>query len=85
MKNEQTKARPVSEIRLGNIRAAIWRNEAENGPWFNVTFERTYRKGEEFRSAQSFGRADLLTVAKVADLAHTRIFKLQQELRNQAA
>ena len=81
MKNEQAKSKPVAEVRLGNIRAAIWRNESESGPWFNVTFERSYREGKEYRSSFGFGRDDLLTLAKAADLAHTRIFELQQENR----
>ena len=37
MKTEQAKTRPASEVRFGNIRAAIWKNEGESGPWYNVT------------------------------------------------
>lgn len=85
MTNDQGKTRPAAEVRLGNIRAAIWQNEGENGAWFNVTFERTYREGEEYHSAQSFGRDDLLTLAKVADLANSRIFELQRQSRKAAA
>ena len=36
----QTKKRPVHELRIGRIRAAIWRNEGSNGPWHSVSFER---------------------------------------------
>ena len=36
------------------------------------------------RATQSFGRNDLLLLAKVADLAHSRIFELQQEEEPQA-
>jgi len=78
MKNEQAKTRPAVEVRFGNIRAAVWRNEAEAGPWYNVTFERSYRDGTEYKSSQSFGRDDLLTLAKVADEAHSEIFRLQR-------
>ena len=31
-------------------------------------------KGEEWKSSTSFGRDDLPLVAKVCDLAHTRLF-----------
>lgn len=65
--------RPAHEIRIGAIRAAIWANQSENGLWHNVTFERTYRDGEEFKSAASFGRDDLLILSKVADMAHSWI------------
>ena len=39
----------------------------------NVTFERSYKDGEEWKTTTSFGRDDLLTLAKVADLAHSWI------------
>lgn len=77
---EQTKNRPVHEIRFGRIKATIWRNETENGERFNATLTRLYRVDEDqregpkdkgWRETTSFGREDLLLVAKVADLAHT--------------
>jgi hypothetical protein len=55
------------------VAAAIWPNEGQNGTFYNVTFERTYRKGEELKNSQSFGRDDLLLLAKAADMAHTWI------------
>ena len=83
MKNEQVKTKPVAEVRLGNIRAAIWKNEGRASAWFSVSLERSYRDGEdEFKSTSSFGRDDLLAVSKVANLAHTRIFELQREERS---
>lgn len=77
--NQQTepattaKSRPVQEIRLGAIKAAIWKNETENGFRYNATFERLYRDGESWKSTGSFGRDDLLVLAKVADQVHTWI------------
>lgn len=68
-----TRSRPVQEIRLGAIKAAIWKNETENGARYNATFERLYRDGESWKSTGSFGRDDLLVLAKVADQAHTWI------------
>jgi|GEM_PF-286354 len=65
--------RPVHEVRLGAIRASIWANETETGTWFNVTFDRGYRDGDTWKSTSSFGRDDLLVVAKAADQAHTWI------------
>ncbi len=68
-----TNNKPTHEIRLGAIKATIWRNETANGPRHNVTLVRLYKDGEEWRSSESFGRDDLLTLAKMADLAHTWI------------
>ena len=70
---QPTRARPVHEVRLGAIRASIWANETENGIRHNVTFDRTYRDGETWKSTTSFGRDDLLVLAKAADQAHTWI------------
>ncbi len=70
---QPARARPVHEVRLGAIRASIWANETENGLRHNVTFDRTYRDGETWKSTTSFGRDDLLVLAKAADQAHTWI------------
>jgi hypothetical protein len=70
---------PVHEIRVGRIRAAIWENETQNGSLHNVTFNRSYRDGDNWKNSTSFGRDDLLLVAKVADMAHTWIFQHRQE------
>ena len=66
-------ARPVQEIRMGRIRAAIWENETQNGRRFNVTVSRLYKDGDDWKDSSSFGRDDLLVVAKVLDRCHTWI------------
>ena len=71
--------KPVDEIRIGRVKATIWRNGTEEQPRHNVTFSRLYKDGDQWKSTHSFGRNDLLVLAKVADFAHTRIFPLPQE------
>ena len=69
--------RPVDEVRIGRVKATIWRNETEDGKArFNTVFSRLYKDGDAWQSTPSFGRNDLLLVAKVADLAHTRVCEL---------
>jgi len=68
------KAKPVHEIRLGRIRAAIWENETKNGSRHNVSLSRLYKDGDQWKDSTSFGRDDLPLVTKVADLAHLWIF-----------
>ena len=70
-----TKARPVHEIRLGRIRAAIWENETQNGTRHNVTVSRLYKDGDDWKDSGSFGRDDLPLVGKVCDQAHSWIFE----------
>ena len=70
-----TKQRPVHEVRLGRIKAAVWANETDAGIRHNVTLARIYRDGDTWKSSESFSRDDLPLVAKVADMAHTWIFE----------
>lgn len=69
------KQKPIHEIRLGSVKAAIGENRTDNGVRYNVTLARIYRDGEQWKSTDSFGRDDLLLVAKVIDQAHTWIFE----------
>ena len=71
--HENDKQRPAHEIRLGRIKATIWANQNDNGTWYNVILSRNYKDGDEWKSSTSFGRDELLTVAKVADLANSWI------------
>jgi hypothetical protein len=73
------KQKPVHEVRLGIIKAAIWKNETDNGPRYNATFTRLYKDGEDWRSTDSFGRDDLLLLGKVADQAHSWICEQAQD------
>ncbi len=72
-------AKPIHEVRLGAIKAAVWRNENETSARFNVKLSRIYKDGDTWKSTDSFGRDDLLVVAKVADLAHSWIHQKEQE------
>lgn len=57
---------PVHHIRHGVISASIWRQETDKGPVFNVTFQRSYKDGEEWKSSTSFGRNNLLVLSLIA-------------------
>ncbi|MCA9124024.1 MAG: hypothetical protein KDB11_27785 [Planctomycetales bacterium] len=78
----KAKKKPVHEIRLGCVKAAIWENESEQGVHYNVTFSRLYKDGDEWKDSSSFGRDDLLLLGKVADLAHTWIYEQSQNGNN---
>ena len=73
-----TNNKPVAEVRVGAVKAAIWPNQTDSGVVrYNVTFSRIYKDAEgNWKSTSSFGRDDLLVVAKVADMAHTKIFEV---------
>ena len=77
--NIMAKDKPIHEVRLGSIKAAVWKNDTEKGVRYNTTFSRIYRDGDEWKSTDSFGRDDLLVLGKVADLAHSWIHEQGQE------
>jgi len=67
------KTKPVETLRDGAIKAAIWKNDSENGVFFNVTFARTYRDGDgDPNDTDSFSGTQLLRLARLADKAYER-------------
>jgi hypothetical protein len=56
---------PAHVCRFGRIKAACWRNHREDGVWYSVTVTRSYKVGDEWRQAASFGKDDLLVVGEV--------------------
>ncbi len=70
--------KPVHEIRLGKIRAAIWGNgNRESAIWFTVTVTRLYKDDEGWKDSVSFCRDDLPVVSKLMDLAFAWIWDHQ--------
>ncbi len=83
MASQKSTSRPVHEVRLGRIRAAIWCNDTRSGTRYNVTLSRLYRDDDgNWRDSTSFGRDDLLLAGKVLDLAHTWICQAEAEGAN---
>lgn len=80
--SKQTKQRPVETLRDGAIKAAIWKNESDNGDFFAVTFARTYKSDDgELHDTDSFSGAQLLRLARLAEKAYDRQAKLTKEAR----
>ena len=56
------------------MKAAIWGNDTEHGVRYSVSVTRVYKDGQgRWQTSESFGRDDLLTLAKVLDRAHSWI------------
>ena len=69
---------PVAKLRIGLLSASIWERSTDSGKFYTVTFERRYRDGAgNFKTSHSYDALDLLALAKVADLAHSKIIELQ--------
>ena len=71
--------KPVAKVQLYPVSAAIWRNDGEKGEvFYNATFERSYKdEAGNWQSSASFNAGDLFLLAKVADRAHSEIYKLR--------
>jgi len=72
------KQKPVHQIRLGRIKAAIWSNDTDKGTRMNVTVSRLYKDGNAWKDSGSFGLDDLPMVAEVSRLAWLWIFEQAQ-------
>ena len=68
-----TNNKPVAELRIGAVKATVWENEVGGITRPNVTFSRLYRDEDQWKTTHSFGFNNLLTLAKLADQAHTLI------------
>lgn len=69
-----TTTRPVHAIRYGSVSAAVWANNSRAGYFFNTTFCRSYKEGDEWRETASFEDRDLPSLAKAALDAHSWIY-----------
>ena len=57
--------KPSHSLRGGNIKATIWENVGEKGPFFATTFSRPFQSGA-WRNGTSFGLNDLEALMNVA-------------------
>jgi hypothetical protein len=73
--------KPVHEIRMGRVRAAVWQNETEAGVRHNVTFSRLYKDGDQWKDSTSFGRGDLPLLERLAGLALTYLYQETADAR----
>lgn len=63
--------RPEETIREGSRKAAIWRNEGENGAYHSVTVARTYKDRDgNLQDTQSFRPKDMLGLSELARRVH---------------
>ena len=72
-------SKPAHKIRMGVLQVTIWRNHSEKGNWYSVIPARSYKQGDDlWKETDSLGSDDLLTMAKLLDLAHTWVMHQQQ-------
>jgi len=72
-------AKPIDTLRDGLLKATIWKNEGEKGPFFTVNLTRTYQDGAgNYHDSDSFSGTELLRIARLAGHAYDRVGELRQ-------
>jgi hypothetical protein len=71
--------KPVYRLRYGNVVAAVWANNSQAGYFYNTTFVRIYKDGDQWGDSVSFEDRDLLNLAKAATDVHTWIHQQKSQ------
>lgn len=67
-------ATPVHEIRIGMMKARIWRKRTQAGLRHTVSVVRLFRNGDVWKESTRFGRDDIPLLRLVLDKAHAWIY-----------
>lgn len=72
--------KPIETLRDSRLKASIWENESEKGPYYTVTLAKIYEdKDGHLQETQSFSASELLRVAELAREAHGVVRDLKRE------
>jgi len=85
---QTTKNQPVENLFDGPLKAAIWANpgKEEGSLRYSVELSRNYKDGQgNWQSSNTYSGAEILRIARLANLAYTRIGEYRQAFREQAA
>ena len=74
-----TNQKPLHHIRVGSVRASIWENPSEKGPFLSVTFSRSYKdRSGQWHNGQSYFGRDLDALIDCAQEAKAFIRRHRQ-------
>ena len=76
--------RPADVIRDGALKATIWENDGEKGPYFTTKLAKTYEDRDgKLRDTDGFSSGDLLRVSELAREAYARTRSLRRERQSE--
>jgi len=80
---------PARTLRYRNLKAVIWRNEGDKGPWYSVEFIRTYTEDSgansvTYKDARTFSGDQILVVQHLAGKAFDAVAQLEAADRETA-
>lgn len=74
--------KPIRTLRDGVIKAAIWKNEGDKGPFYSVQFIRSYRDlNDQWHDTNAFTGADVLRLKRLAGKAYDAVLELRSQDR----
>ena len=65
----------VHEVRIGLIKASVYRKKTRSGIRYQVSAVRLYRNGDCWKQSSRFGRDDLPVLRLAIDKAHSWILQ----------
>lgn len=72
--------KPLHTLWDGPLKASVWPNESDKGPYYTVTLAKLYSdKDGQTKETQSFSASELLRVAELAREAHGVIRDLKRQ------
>ncbi|MGR3804845.1 hypothetical protein [Marinibacterium profundimaris] len=72
--------KPIETLRDSRLKASIWENASEKGPYYTVSLAKIYEdKDGHLQETQSFSASELLRVAELAREAHGVVRDLKRE------
>ncbi|MEQ8850053.1 hypothetical protein [Botrimarina sp.] len=69
-------SQPLHEVRVGTIKASVWRRSAASPCSVGIT--RLYRDGRQWKESSRFAHEDLPAIRLALDLAYEWLFELAQ-------
>ena len=61
-------SKPSVKFRVGNMNAAVWKNDSDNRSFYSVTLVRSYKDSDgQWQNSDGIGAGDLLNAMKVLE------------------
>lgn len=71
---------PIQTLRDGNIQLAIWENISENGAFYSITLNRSYKDADgNYKNTTSFSGNDLLKINQLSSHAYMLIKEYERK------
>ena len=71
---------PMAKVKAGAVVGTIWQNEGQNGPFYTITFSRSYKDREgNWQRTTNLRHKDMPDVQTVAGLVTEKIAELAPE------